>query len=75
MAEYRLSDVQKICSCALCRDERTGEALVDESQIDPNVCAKKIVNVGRYALKIEFTSGCSKGIYPFERLYGMAYDS
>ncbi len=32
-------------------------------QIDPEVKAKRITSVGRYALRIDFTSGCAAGIY------------
>lgn len=70
-ARYRLSDIQKNCRCARCRDEKTGRLLVDLAKIDPEVQANKIVNVGRYALRIEFKSGCSSGIYPYALLYKM----
>lgn len=67
-SDYRLSDLQKRCPCAGCVDENTGKRLKDHNSIDPDVMAKAIYGVGRYALRIEFTSGCSKGIYDFDML-------
>ena len=66
--DFRLSDLQKNCPCARCIDETTGERRIDPQTVDENVRAVVIQNVGRYGLKIQFTSGCSLGIYSFERL-------
>lgn len=66
--DYSLSDLQKRCPCAKCMDASTGKRMIDETSIDLNVQAKKIMNVGRYALRIEFTTGCSSGIYGFDML-------
>jgi DUF971 family protein len=62
---YRLSDLQKNCSCARCRDEKTGQGLIDPEKIPVDLSARRIFNIGRYALKVEFSSGCSRGIYSF----------
>ena len=66
---YRLSDLQKQCPCAACVDENTGKRVLDESTIPQDVKAIKIVNVGRYALRIYFSSGCKNGIYSYDSLY------
>ena len=56
-SEVLLSDLQTLCPCTRCREEkRVGEK---------GVVAHKIDIVGRYAFKFAFSSGCSKGIYPF----------
>lgn len=68
---FRLSDLQKKCSCAHCVDEKTGRRILEDALVDENVMAKKIISVGRYALRIEFSSGCSHGIYSFDRLYDL----
>ena len=68
ISNYRLSDLQKKCTCAQCRDETTGRSLIDPQSIDEAVQAMQIVSVGRYALRIDFTKGCSKGIYSFSML-------
>lgn len=67
-ADYCLSELQKKCPCAGCLDENSGKRLMDQKSIDPEVKAKAIYGVGRYALRIDFTSGCSKGIYDFDML-------
>jgi ATP-binding protein involved in chromosome partitioning len=64
LKDYRLSDLQRACPCAVCGEKKTGDV-----RVDPEVEAVRIVNVGRYALRIEFTSGCSQGIYPFGFLH------
>lgn len=69
--EYRLSELQKNCPCANCVDEVTGKRLIDGKAIDPTVRATTIQNVGRYALRIKFTKGCSTGIYDFDILRNM----
>jgi len=55
--DYTLPALQKCCPCARCRE--TGP------HIDPDVRAVRLFNFGRYAMRIEFTSGCSRGIYTY----------
>lgn len=66
--DYNLSELQKRCPCANCTDEITGEKKIDRGTVDERVKAKRIVSVGRYAIRIEFTSGCSMGIYSYDDL-------
>ncbi|MGA8164718.1 MAG: P-loop NTPase [Waddliaceae bacterium] len=68
ICDYRLSDLQRRCPCAKCTDEATGKHIADPSGVKDDARAKRIVNVGRYALRIDFTSGCSLGIYSFAML-------
>lgn len=68
IGHYQLSEIQKCCPCADCCDEVTGVRKVDPNVVEENVKALRISSVGRYALQFTFTSGCSKGIYPFELL-------
>lgn len=65
---FRLSMLQRSCPCAQCCDEKTGKRLINSHLIKEDVRAFNIRNVGRYALKIQFTSGCSTGIYTFDFL-------
>ncbi len=52
---FHLADLQRACPCSRCETKtRT---------VDPEISAIKIESVGSYALRIDFTSGCSKGIY------------
>lgn len=71
---FRLSNVQRECPCARCMDEITGKRLVDPSSIREDVKAVSIRSVGRYGLKIHFTTGCSMGIFSFERLQKVKHD-
>lgn len=68
--DFKYSELQKICPCAGCVDENTGLRKADPKSVDANVSAKSVVGVGRYAIKIQFTSGCSNGLYSFEMLKG-----
>ncbi len=66
---YNLSELQQRCPCAGCVDGATGQRR-PHVVVHPEVKAVTIHSVGRYALKIQFTSGCSAGIYHFEMLVG-----
>lgn len=66
--DFRLSELQRNCPCAHCNDESTGKKLVDSKKIPDDLRAIFIRSVGRYGLRIQFTSGCSMGIYSFDRL-------
>ncbi|OJU81548.1 MAG: hypothetical protein BGO10_03710 [Chlamydia sp. 32-24] len=59
---YFLKDLQQNCPCASCKLAKT------QPCVDQNVQAHRVFNVGRYGLKIEFTSGCSQGIYSYKWL-------
>lgn len=69
--DFRLSDVQKQCPCASCIDETTGKRLLNPTTVHDHVKALYVRSVGRYALQIQFTSGCSTGIYSFQMLRQM----
>lgn len=69
--DFRLCDLQRNCPCAHCTDEITGKSLIDPKTVSDNVKAIVIRNVGRYGIRIQFTSGCSTGIYSFDRLRKM----
>lgn len=66
--DFRLSTLQKLCPCAGCIDEQTGKRRKDAKSLDENVRAERIVSVGRYALRVYFTSGCSTGIFGYDML-------
>lgn len=68
---YRLCDLQRCCPCANCTDEFTGQPLLDPKTVSDDVRAVRIKSVGRYGLQIQFTSGCSTGIYSFSQLRQM----
>lgn len=65
---WQLCDLQRACPCAACTDEMTGKRLVDPSTIPDDLRAVRITSVGRYALRIQYRSGCSNGIYSYNWL-------
>jgi len=56
------------CPCAQCVSESTGERLVSEQHIAPDVTIASARTVGNYALNFEFSDGHGTGIYSFEYL-------
>lgn len=64
--ECLLESLQRNCPCAGCKD---GKMKLERN--DP-LQAKSIRNVGRYALQIDFTSGCSHGIFDYELIRKMS---
>jgi DUF971 family protein len=75
VGEYQLGMLQKRCPCAQCRDEKTGQAQSRQDKSQKGVRARRIYSVGRYALRVEFTSGCSTGIYSFNMLHQFATET
>ncbi|NDD57912.1 MAG: DUF971 domain-containing protein [Chlamydiae bacterium] len=74
ITDYKLSDLQKLCACARCLDEVTGKRISDTSLISEDLTAIRVYSIGRYALKIEFSSGCSRGIFPYTWLRQHAFE-
>lgn len=66
--DYRLSLLQKNCPCANCTDEITGKRMSAVTTVLDDVRAVRINSVGRYAMRIQFTFGCSAGIYSYDML-------
>lgn len=54
-----LQTLQKHCPCARCIDEKKSREDVSLLEFSP---------VGRYAIRVTFSSGCSQGIYPLSLL-------
>lgn len=51
--------LQQHCPCVRCQKQR---------KVQEDVVFKDFEHVGRYALRFQFSSGCSDGIYPFDWL-------
>lgn len=67
--DYRLSSLQQKCPCAKCHAaQAAGQAV---GGMNDDVRAVRLTNVGRYALRVQFTSGCSTGIYSYAMLREM----
>lgn len=59
---FPVAKIQSCCPCARCEHSRL---------LDPLVQGISVELVGRYGVKIQFSSGCSRGIYPFSVLRRM----
>ncbi len=57
---FYLADLQRKCPCARCQGSKTEK--------NTNVRALKVSSVGNYALRIDFTEGCSRGVFTFNFL-------
>lgn len=68
---FRLSALQEQCPCAGCVEARKGSGI----SVDPQVRALRISSVGRYALRIKFSNGCSAGIFDFSQLRALEQES
>ncbi len=62
MSQFRLSELQRRCPCARCQEN------LKQIQVLEEVRAYRICSVGNYAIRIEFTSGCSRGVFAFDLL-------
>ena len=56
------------CPCAMCRDEWSGEMLLDPEAVPQDLKAERAEPVGNYALAFGFSDGHGTGIYSFENL-------
>jgi DUF971 family protein len=54
------------CPCAQCVSETTGQRLVFEEHVNPDIQILAARIVGNYALHIEWSDGHSTGIYSFD---------
>ncbi|MFS8564138.1 MAG: DUF971 domain-containing protein [Rhabdochlamydiaceae bacterium] len=59
--EYEGKAIQRCCPCVICRD-------IKDRGLEGGVEIKHVTAIGKYGLKIEFSHGCSSGIYPFTML-------
>jgi DUF971 family protein len=56
------------CPCAQCVSEATGERVVYEEHVPPDVAVNAAGLVGNYALHFDFSDGHTTGIYAFDYL-------
>lgn len=65
---YDASHLRKMCPCAGCVNEWTGERTLKETDIPADMTFSQIALVGRYALSFHFSDGHETGIYSFNYL-------
>jgi ATP-binding protein involved in chromosome partitioning len=57
------------CHCAQCRNEMTGEPILDEETVPEDVKPMTIELVGAYGFRVDWSDGHGTGIYTYESLY------
>jgi ATP-binding protein involved in chromosome partitioning len=65
--------VRTACPCASCVDEFTGEKILDDASISPDIKAESITPLGNYAIKIVWSDGHSSGIFTYNLLKKLVY--
>lgn len=61
LQHFPLAEVQKSCPCAGCATQKPEKEFL-------GLTAVRMASVGRYAIKIYFSEGCSAGIYDYPLL-------
>jgi ATP-binding protein involved in chromosome partitioning len=72
---YAVRDLRLACPCATCRDEMTGERILDPSRVPADVRPVNLHSVGNYGLKIRWSDGHDTGIYSYDRLRELGADA
>lgn len=65
---YAFRYLRQNCGCAGCRNEITGERILNPESVDSELKGLKVDLVGNYALQIRFSDAHNTGIYPFKVL-------
>ncbi len=60
--------VRSECPCATCRNEWTGERMLDPASIRPDLKLTGMENIGTYAVQFAWSDGHSSGIFTWETL-------
>lgn len=64
-SRYSAAKLRRVCPCAGCVDEWTGEKRLDERSVPDDLAFDHISVVGRYALNFHFSDGHDTGIFSF----------
>ncbi len=56
------------CPCAGCRNEWTGERILDPTSIRPDLKLEGMENIGTYAVQFAWNDGHSSGLFTWESL-------
>lgn len=60
--------VRSECPCATCRNEWTGERMLDPASIRADLKLTGMDNIGTYAVQFAWSDGHSSGIFTWETL-------
>jgi DUF971 family protein len=56
------------CPCASCKNEWTGERILDPASIRPDIKLEGMEGIGNYAVRFVWSDGHSSGLYNWETL-------
>ena len=65
---YRAAELRRLCPCAQCVNEWTGERVLKPGAVSEELEIKDLSLVGRYALNFRWSDGHETGIYSFRYL-------
>jgi len=65
---YTPSELRRLCPCAQCVNEVTGERMLDPASVPDGLTQSGLRLVGNYAVALRFSDGHETGIYPFRFL-------
>ena len=71
---YRAVALRRVCPCAQCVNEWTGERMLKPEGIAEDITIADISLVGRYALNFRWSDGHETGIYSFRYLRDLCGD-
>ena len=63
------------CPCASCRDEWTGERLIQPDAIPTDIKIEGMEGVGNYATRLVWSDGHSSGLYTWDTLKSLASET
>ena len=62
------------CPCASCKNEWTGERILDPATIRPDLKLESMEPIGNYAVRLVWNDGHSSGLYTWDTLRRLAGD-
>ncbi|MER3427714.1 MAG: hypothetical protein C4336_09985 [Armatimonadota bacterium] len=68
ICRYRAADLRRLCPCAQCVNEWTGERILCADTISDDLTIQDLELIGRYALCFRWSDGHQTGIYSFKYL-------
>jgi DUF971 family protein len=63
------------CPCATCRDEWTGDRILDPSTIRSDLKLEGMEPIGSYAVRLVWNDGHSSGLFSWENLRRLAEEA
>ncbi len=72
VARLPYKELRGECPCASCRNEWTGERILDPETIPDDIKLEGMEPIGNYAVRLNWSDGHSSGLYTWETLARIA---